>query len=1033
MVLFGDRPRAHFLAGFTWRRLRADWARTLSAAGPRVFLRTLWGTVTLLHSDWLVVLPMNVQRHHHTRTDTPGAFFYIDERHSGSNVLWGAKREKRKMNSTGGIPIGTAGADDLEMNIVLATTHTASFVVEISCPDGACRHGSFELKKDLEAEQNFSLELGHLVPAEKRIVEIKIEIKSITTLGARLRSYEWNIATFDSTKFYVFYLGEFKPNNSEDIRLFLRGILTKSVLPELEEHYMYRMTLRKWTTITSSSSRKPIAQIFVSNQKRLEWSSNGFVLKLNSDGVDYIRKQSRPSMLLEIRKMELDECSVCLELLDKNGDLPRRLNNCKHFFHNECISQWSQTQNAGSNTCPICRGKLVVRSTAGSIFGGRSFWAYVFNRWWRNGAGAAALPMISPAGTNATTGTALPSPAASNRPRRRHRRQQNATHIFQKPRSKRLFTFKILEPVLQNGHGGPRFTYDLWLSQPKTSKMGSEHIHNQTMKVVDTRQKVNALFKDRDIVSTDSQESVNQQTEPAAVASTNDTIGSSSSSDSDDDEESDNDTQPDEQVQVAASESFDESAAAAAHNASPSRPSAAAEGEEMNSQRDCMSDRELDAMYKYMQNGDVIVLHGLSPTKRAMIIKFVNDVVKPAEKQMHYDDNDETDEQILLKYLKSGDLKAFKRLKGSSLKKQIEQMMLELGPEDLRDKIAEAIAISRSMVENYSPNQQRKKTSTNNTSGISINEPPQRRSSYGYGASDSNRARGKNKINTETDQEESTDYVTNENRRNLGRTTQKGGPLGECSNNYADQQNSEYDEAPIESYEEWKRKKEQRERQTPIRRNENEHLGLHEQNKKNLSRRTPTKLDKHSDSETQKQSDKDNNNDDHLTETNFARPPQMERQFRKNPKKIAKSGEANESSPSNSEFGDFLRQQNSDQLAERRKRNQVDIMQRNMGNNEMEPYMTTKVPNQCHRRPMIQVMMSILFRSEGLQTDQNRREATKAEKVTILIRIDECAELKMKRWKNTFFLDKIQHFVCFLKHFVTVISSLHFVTTKFKL
>ncbi|KAI3408574.1 hypothetical protein GPALN_010188 [Globodera pallida] len=888
------------------------------------------------------------------------------------------------------------GAADLEMNIVLATTHTAKFVVQVHCPDGACHHGSFELKKDLEAEQNFSLELGHLVIAGKRIVEIKIEINSTTTLGARLRSYEWNIATFDSTKYYVFYLGEFKPNNSEDIRLFLRGILTKSVLPELEEHYMYRMTLRKWTTITSSSSRKPIAQIFVSNQKRLEWSSNGFMLKLNSDGVDYIRKHNMPSMVLEIRKMELDECSVCLELLDKNGDLPRRLNNCKHFFHNECISQWSNTQSAGSNTCPICRGKLVVRSTTASIFGGRSFFAYVFNNWLRNRAGTAALPMLAPTGANATTGTALPPPATPNGPRRRHRRQQNATHIFQKPRSKRLFKFKILKPVLQNGHGGPHFIYDLWLNEPKTPKMDQKHIDGQTMKVVDTRQKVK-LFTVRDIVSTDSQESVNQQqTEPAAVASTNNTSGSSSWDDSDD-EESDKDTQPDEQVQFADSiESLDETAeaAAAVHNASPIRPSAAG-GEEMDDQQDCMSDRELDAMYKYMQNGDVIVLHGLSPTKRAMIIKFVNDVVKPAEKQMHHEDNDETDEQILLKYLKSGDLKAFKRLKGSSLKKQIEQMMLELGPEDLRDKIAEAIAISRSMVENYSPNQ--RKASTNKTSGIQINEPPQRRSSYGYGASDSNRGRGKSQINAETDQEESSDYVNNGNQRNLGRTSQKGGLLGECSNNYADQQNSEYDEAPIESYEEWKRKKEERERQTLIsRRNEKEHPGHHEQNK-NMSRRTTPKLDKQSDRETKKQSDKDDNND-HLTETNFSRLPQMDRQFRKNQKKIGKSGgEGNQSSPSNSEFGDFLRRQNSDQLAELEAQIKEELIAKMMNMLSPKRKGTKKTPKAKSSRRYAtehgQQRDGAVHDDTGAEsmppTADDSSDDEYAEKVTILIRIDE--------------------------------------------
>uniref|UniRef100_A0A183BI75 RING-type domain-containing protein n=1 Tax=Globodera pallida TaxID=36090 RepID=A0A183BI75_GLOPA len=406
------------------------------------------------------------------------------------------------------------------MHCVLATTHIAPFDVKLRCPDQACLEGSFKFMKTTEAEHEFTLDLSQLVIAEKRITNIQIQITSATTLGTQLRSNKWNVQIFDSNKYYVFYLGEFSPNKSEDIRLFLRGILANSELPELEDHYMYRMTLRKWKR-NVKSSREPIARIFVSNQERLEWSTNGFMLTLNSDGVQYIRRHRRPSLLLEISKMTLDDCSVCFELLDKNGDLPRQLINCEHFFHNDCISQWQNTSNAGSKTCPICRGDLQV--VPGTVLKSQqptpSMWAYAFNHWQRYRTRAKALSMPSPE-ANAIAGTSKSPSTSPNCRRRRRRRQQNATEIFRQPNSRRLFKFKIRKPVLQNGQRGPRFSYDLCLDQSdETSKMDSTNaIHGQTMKILDSRQRMAILFTERDIVSPDPDETENDQTERDIVS-----------------------------------------------------------------------------------------------------------------------------------------------------------------------------------------------------------------------------------------------------------------------------------------------------------------------------------------------------------------------------------------------------------------------------------------------------------------------------------------------------------------------------------
>jgi hypothetical protein len=46
------------------------------------------------------------------------------------------------------------------------------------------------------------------------------------------------------------------------------------------------------------------------------------------------------------------ECSICLSEFEKESKV--LLINCSHFFHNECIKEWSMYK----QNCPICRKKI---------------------------------------------------------------------------------------------------------------------------------------------------------------------------------------------------------------------------------------------------------------------------------------------------------------------------------------------------------------------------------------------------------------------------------------------------------------------------------------------------------------------------------------------------------------------------------------------------------------------------------------------------------------------------------------------------
>ena len=50
-------------------------------------------------------------------------------------------------------------------------------------------------------------------------------------------------------------------------------------------------------------------------------------------------------------KEEDDICSICLHTLDENKRYSKFT--CNHFFHKNCINQWS-------GSCPLCRQNIVI-------------------------------------------------------------------------------------------------------------------------------------------------------------------------------------------------------------------------------------------------------------------------------------------------------------------------------------------------------------------------------------------------------------------------------------------------------------------------------------------------------------------------------------------------------------------------------------------------------------------------------------------------------------------------------------------------
>lgn len=64
------------------------------------------------------------------------------------------------------------------------------------------------------------------------------------------------------------------------------------------------------------------------------------------------------SLLVAMKGVECEniECSICLDVLKKEGEECVTTYECNHIFHLNCLNSWVRT----SPSCPLCRHELRV-------------------------------------------------------------------------------------------------------------------------------------------------------------------------------------------------------------------------------------------------------------------------------------------------------------------------------------------------------------------------------------------------------------------------------------------------------------------------------------------------------------------------------------------------------------------------------------------------------------------------------------------------------------------------------------------------
>lgn len=59
----------------------------------------------------------------------------------------------------------------------------------------------------------------------------------------------------------------------------------------------------------------------------------------------------------------LDRCQICLSEYE-NNEIVRKLSNCNHFYHRDCVDNWLLN---GKNSCPLCRSKGILTTDEGEV------------------------------------------------------------------------------------------------------------------------------------------------------------------------------------------------------------------------------------------------------------------------------------------------------------------------------------------------------------------------------------------------------------------------------------------------------------------------------------------------------------------------------------------------------------------------------------------------------------------------------------------------------------------------------------------
>uniref|UniRef100_A0A183C488 CIA30 domain-containing protein n=1 Tax=Globodera pallida TaxID=36090 RepID=A0A183C488_GLOPA len=153
-----------------------------------------------------------------------------------------------------------------------------------------------------------------------KIGQIGVNIMSCSKLGNQIRSNTWTIEEPNSGEFYKFFIGHFSPDPKS--RLFLR-VRFDGKLPELADpDAFYSVLLKKPNTEINQIDQKKIDQVNESDQSifaqisvngkdaaaRDEWTGDkGLMLKLNEEGIKYLRENKMPAMELQLTEVGRDD------------------------------------------------------------------------------------------------------------------------------------------------------------------------------------------------------------------------------------------------------------------------------------------------------------------------------------------------------------------------------------------------------------------------------------------------------------------------------------------------------------------------------------------------------------------------------------------------------------------------------------------------------------------------------------------------------------------------------------------------------
>lgn len=88
-------------------------------------------------------------------------------------------------------------------------------------------------------------------------------------------------------------------------------------------------------------------------QNQMNRISERFLNYVNSDGLNIIELRENTTLETFQGEESSELCTICHEYISTN-EIVRKINNCNHIFHQNCIDIWLESH----SKCPLCRGQI---------------------------------------------------------------------------------------------------------------------------------------------------------------------------------------------------------------------------------------------------------------------------------------------------------------------------------------------------------------------------------------------------------------------------------------------------------------------------------------------------------------------------------------------------------------------------------------------------------------------------------------------------------------------------------------------------